>query len=164
MAISLMQKIRLWWRGAQRRRDDQQRQFVAANVGWGPPAAATTPAPRATIAASAEGIDRAGLQAAYLDGSGVIGYYLDVVTGEVVESRQNDLAAPRYLRVPTQSEEEDRSAFLVTLDGSARDRLGAARSFRAALAEDRALERAWYNFKNDRATAAIEQWLREIGK
>jgi hypothetical protein len=33
-------------------------------------------------------------------------------------------------------------------------------SFRAAIAEDRTLEKAWYNFKNDRANAAIDAWLR----
>jgi hypothetical protein len=27
------------------------------------------------------------------------------------------------------------------------------------LASDRAIERAWFNFRNDRATKAIEEWL-----
>ena len=31
------------------------------------------------------------------------------------------------------------------------------------VASDRGVERAWYNFKNDRATKAIESWLRAIG-
>jgi hypothetical protein len=55
-----------------------------------------------------------------------------------------------------------------SLDASgAKERLGASiglpEAFRRALANDRALERAWYNFKNDRAIAAIETWLRQIG-
>jgi hypothetical protein len=38
--------------------------------------------------------------------------------------------------------------------------VGSAEEFRRALSGDRAMERAWYNFKNDRAIAAIEQWLK----
>ena len=44
-----------------------------------------------------------------------------------------------------------------------RARLTSAENFRSEIARDRALERAWYNFRNDRAIAAMEQWLREIG-
>jgi hypothetical protein len=59
---------------------------------------------------------------------------------------------------------DDRKAFIAALDDSgARARLTAAQSFRSEIARDRALERAWYNFRNDRAITAIEKWLREIG-
>jgi hypothetical protein len=40
---------------------------------------------------------------------------------------------------------------------------GSREEFRSAVAGDRALERAWYSFKNDRAIAAVETWLRESG-
>ena len=36
-------------------------------------------------------------------------------------------------------------------------------NFRSVLASDRNAERAWYNFRNDRATAAIEAWLKKLG-
>ena len=36
--------------------------------------------------------------------------------------------------------------------------VGIIDAFRAALATDRALERAWYNFKNDRALAVVKEW------
>lgn len=164
MAISLLQKIRLWWRGASRRREEREREFLTRNQ-WG----SNTPAPAAAPAVSAPAkktlaIDREGLQAAYLDGSGRIAYYLDTLNGEVVETRDGSaLAAPRFLRVPMQSDDDDRAAFLASLGVQERARLAASPSFRSALAEERTLERAWYNFKNDRATAAIEEWLRKIG-
>ena len=34
---------------------------------------------------------------------------------------------------------------------------------RQVLAEDRKTERQFFNFKNDQATRAIEEWLREVG-
>jgi hypothetical protein len=36
-------------------------------------------------------------------------------------------------------------------------------TFRTVLASDRNVERAWYNFRNDRAIAAIEEWLKKSG-
>lgn len=161
MATSWMQKLRLWWRGAGRRREERERAFLTAND-WG----ATTKSPVANESPAAVGraaaADREGLQAAYLDRSGRIAYYLDGESGEVVEVHDGvPLAEPRYRRVPTQSDEADRQAFLESLDAPVRARLAGGPSFRAALAQDRALERAWYNFKNDRATAAIEEWLGE---
>jgi hypothetical protein len=168
MAISLMQKLRLAWRGWQRRREDSQREFVARNAGWTAPAPAATPAPRASSVVSTS-IDREGLQCAFLDESGHIAYYLDVESGEVVEVRDgSSLAAPRYRRVPTRtttSEEADRRAFVEQLDaGERRDelarRVDAPEAFRRVLSQDRAVEKAWYNFKNDRANAAIVQWLK----
>jgi len=101
-------------------------------------------------------IDREGLQAAYLDQSGAILYYLDLDSGEVVESA-TELTEKHYARVPTQDDAADRAAFLIAHPMKTGD------SFRAAIAQDRALERAWYNFKNDRANAAIEAWLRSFG-
>jgi hypothetical protein len=157
MAVSLMQRIRLWWRGSQRRREEKDREFLAKNVAW-KPSAPSAPVIRQPLSVSQD-IDREGLQAAYLDRSGVILYYLDKESGEVVESRE-ELADARFARVPTQSDEDDQRAFLRTLSLSQRAHFQKAASFRAAVAEDRTLEKAWYNFKNDRATKAIEEWLK----
>jgi arylamine N-acetyltransferase len=115
--------------------------------------------------------DLEGLQVAYLDDSGRINYYLDTESGEVVESRDGEtFAEPRYRRVPrrsTASDAADRREFVASLDASPlRDALRAAKDpaeFRRVLSEDRKLERAWYVFKNDRATAAIEAWLTSRG-
>jgi hypothetical protein len=165
MAISLGQRLRLWWRGSQRRREERDADFVAKNAAWSSAAAGASPAEADTAreprAATQNQADLAGLQAAYLDRSGVIHYYLDVESGEVVESRE-ELEGDRYARVPTQSDEDDQRAFLRTLTLPQRARFQKAESFRAAVAEDRSVERAWYNFKNDRATAAIDAWLATI--
>ena len=63
-----------------------------------------------------------------------------------------------------ESEAEDRRLFAGALDpGKMRDKLAAAldpTEFRRVLSTDRAIERAWYNFKNDRANAAIDAWSR----
>ncbi|HEV8435698.1 MAG TPA: hypothetical protein VGR95_19970, partial [Thermoanaerobaculia bacterium] len=161
MAVSLMQRIRLWWRGSQRRREEKEQAFLAKNAAWTP--ALPTPAspPRTEDRGPRTEIDREGLQAAYLDRSGVILYYLDKETGEVVESR-SELTDSRYARVPTQSDEDDQRAFLRTLTLPQRAHFQKVESFRAAIAEDRTLEKAWYNFKNDRATKAIEAWLNTV--
>ena len=118
---------------------------------------------------SKETIDIDGLTVAYLDDSGHFAHYLDTDTGDILDVANNQtLAAPRYRRVPqrtAQSESADRSAFVDGLQPSrGRDELaraiGVPEAFRKALSNDRALERAWYSFKNDRAIAAIESWLR----
>src|SRR5438034_1527362 len=90
VAVSLMQKIRLVWRGWSRRREESQKEFLRKNAGWGSFGGAPPP----SAAPSAEGsgaplktVDIDGLQAAYLDGSGVIAYYLDIQPGDVLESR-----------------------------------------------------------------------------
>ena len=77
---------------------------------------------------------------------------------------------PRYRRIPSRNanaDADDRRAFIASLDASpARDALARssdADSFRRALSADRTLERAWYNFRNDRAIAAIEAWLAQTG-
>src|ERR1043165_4044939 len=129
MAITFLQKVRLWWRGSQRRRED----FVAQNTNWGPSPGLRPPSPRERgegprVAAS---IDREGLQAAYLDQSGAILYYLDLDSGEVVESATE--LTGHYARVPTQDDAADRAAFLIAHPMKTGD------SFRAAIAQDRAL-------------------------
>jgi hypothetical protein len=169
MAISLGQRLRLWWKGSQRRREERDADFLAKNASWAAnrnEAPAPSAADRGVVTGERAGpsslaVDLPGLQAAYLDRSGVILYYLDLETGEVVESRE-ELADQRYTRVPTQSDEADQQAFLRTLPLPQRARFQKAASFRAAVAEDRTIEKAWYNFKNDRATAAIDAWLKSI--
>jgi len=168
MATSLMQKLRLAWRGWQRRREESQQEFVARNAGWSAPTPAAPQQARSSIPNTTT-IDRDGLQCAYLDESGQIAYYLDVESGEVIDVRDaTSLAPPRYRRVPTRtatSEQNDRRAFVEQLDaGERRDelarRVDAPEAFRRVLSQDRALEKAWYNFKNDRANAAIDEWLK----
>lgn len=119
-------------------------------------------------------VDTEGLTVAYLDDSGQLAHFLDTETGDIEDVRVTDLGAnpqlqqPRFRRVPSRSEiaeREDRRAFAASLDASsARDTLARctdAESFRRALSADRTIERAWYNFRNDRAIAAIEAWLEE---
>lgn len=163
---TFLQKLKLAFRGWERRREESQREFLARNTGWG--AAPGKTAAAATTQGSA--IDLEGLQVAFLDESGQIVYYLDTESGEVIDVRDGRvLPNPRYRRVPRRndaSEAEDRRCFVATLEGSStRDALAACTEgaqFRTVLAGDRALERAWYNFKNDRATAAVEVWLRSV--
>ena len=166
-----MQKLRLAFRGWSRRREEQQAEFLQRNATWGKPADAPAPTRHPPPATRSVSIDRDGLQAAYLDNSGKIAHFLDVESGEVVEfgaaeSRPEVTGdAARYRRVPartTASEDEDRRAFVEALEPPMRDKLAIAAEadFRRIIATDRAIERAWYNFKNDRALAAIEAWLR----
>ena len=62
------------------------------------------------------------------------------------------------------SDPDERRDFIMMVEDSGdRARLASAENFRSELARDRALERAWYNFRNDRAIAAIQKWLSEIG-
>lgn len=117
-------------------------------------------------------VDREGLQVAWLGVA--LAHYLDLETGEILDL---PLEAPapggpgRYRRIPTrtpESEAEDRALFVERLPFSAiRDRLAGAVSdpmeFRRTLAEDRLVERSFFNFKNDQATRAIESWLASEG-
>jgi hypothetical protein len=164
-----MQKIRLAFRGWQRRREQNDNEFVARNASWGA-APAVTPTVRKSSRMFA--VDTEGLTVAYLDDSGQLAHFLDTETGDIEDVRVTDLGAnphlhePRFRRVPSRSESaerEDRRAFAASLEpSSARDALARctdAESFRRALAADRTIERAWYNFRNDRAIAAIEAWL-----
>ncbi|HUJ14530.1 MAG TPA: hypothetical protein VL284_12155 [Thermoanaerobaculia bacterium] len=155
-----MQKIHLAIRGWSRRREEKEKEFLAKNT-WSPGSsrdeAARESAPR-------KNIDLEGLTVAYLDDSGHFQHFLDVETGDVIDTREPP-PGDRYRRVPSRrTADEERRAFIATVDDSgARVRLTSAEDFRSELARDRALERAWYNFRNDRAIAAIEAWLREIG-
>lgn len=172
---TFMQKIRLALKGWSRRRDEAQKAFVAQNSGWGsapPAAAAGGPARTPAAATRALVIDLDGLVVAFLDDSGVIAYYLDSESGDVVDVRDGTAyEAPRYRRVPQRSEANDaadRRAFVETRKaGAAREALGRAAAsrdgFRRALGEDRSLERAFYSFKNDRVLRAVEEWLRREG-
>jgi hypothetical protein len=168
-----MQKIRLVFRGWQRRREEREKEFLSRNAGWGatvPAAVSTAPAKKRTFV-----IDTEGLTVAYLDDSGHFAHFLDTHDGDIVDLRvaelsaHPELTAPRYRRVPSrtdQSEAEDRRAFIASLDASpSRDALARstdADTFRRALAADRTVERAWYNFRNDRAIAAIEAWIETL--
>ncbi|MEA2236887.1 MAG: hypothetical protein QOC81_1611 [Thermoanaerobaculia bacterium] len=166
---TLMQKIRLVIRGWQRRREENDKDFVARNASW---SAAPAVAPAAKTKSRTFAIDTEGLTVAYLDDSGQLVHFLDTESGDIIDLRASDAGAgsqlnePRYRRVPSRTattEREDRRAFIASLDGSpARDALARsadADAFRRALASDRTIERAWYNFRNDRAIAAIEAWL-----
>ena len=166
-----MQKIRLAFRGWQRRREENDKDFLTRNASW-----STAVAPPAPIAAKKRtfAIDMEGLTVAYLDDSGQLAHFLDTEDGEIVDVRTSELASrddlrqPRYRRIPSRNaktEQEDRVAFSASLEAS-EDRDALARSadadsFRRALAANRTIERAWYNFRNDRAIAAIEAWLEE---
>jgi hypothetical protein len=168
---TLMQKIRLVIRGWQRRREQNDNEFVTRNASWG---AAPAIAPTVRKSSRTFFVDTEWLTVAYLDDSGQLAHFLDTDSGDIVDLRVTDLGAnpqlqePRFRRVPSRSEtaeREDRRAFAASLDASpARDVLARcidAESFRRALAADRTIERAWYNFRNDRAIAAIEAWLEE---
>jgi hypothetical protein len=156
---TFMQKIRLALRGWSRRREERDREFLAKNAGWTPAvASAAVPKPASTQTH----VDMDGLTVACLDSSGQLSHYLDMESGDVIDTRDT-MTGERYRRIPPQSESADRDAFLAALeDSGARARLKSG-DFRNELARDRKLERAWYNFRNDRAIAAMERWLREIG-
>ncbi len=162
--MGLFDRLRDSFESWGKRREEREREFFDANTGWARPA---QPVPAKSVAPRVA-IDREGLQAAFLDQSGRIAYYLDLETGEVVDHRESSaLPAPRYRRIPARAsgaDAADRRAFVDSLEPSPRrDRLAAARDpveFRRGLSEDRNEERAWYIFRNDRATAAVEKWLK----
>jgi hypothetical protein len=163
---TLMQKIRLGIRGWQRRREESEKEFLTRNASWSAPAPAVSAAPTKTRTFA---IDMEGLTVAYLDDSGQLAHFLDTSDGEIVDvriSESSSYAAPRYRRIPSRNanaDADDRRAFIASLDASpSRDALALSsgtESFRHALSADRTLERAWYNFRNDRAIEAIEAWL-----
>jgi hypothetical protein len=176
---SLLQRVRLAWRGWSYRREEEARRreedFLTHNTGW----ARGGGVGNAIRPSGAVGsIDREGLQVAFLDDSGRFAHWLDLESGQLVEFPVADSAehayiaqSPRrYRRVPTRSEASDaadRSAFVAALELSrvrARlvDALGDPVAFRSILSTDRTIERAWFSFKNDRASDAIEGWLREL--
>jgi hypothetical protein len=182
VAVSFFQKIRLALRGWGRRRAEatkrRNEEFLRRNVSWAPPPAPAQSRDRTRSRISSVRIDREGLQVAFLDDSGRMAHYLDATSGDVVEA---DLASPdnerflsdsaRFRAVPHRTDETDgseRRAFVETMDQSLwREQLRGLTNdpagFRRTIARDRAIERAWYNFKNDRASEAIEKWLQGIG-
>jgi hypothetical protein len=120
-------------------------------------------------------LDLDGLQVAYLGVA--LAHYLDVETGDILDVPL-DAEPPgdpaRFRRIPTrtpESEDEDRWLFVQTLEkgefATMRGQLAAVvgdhQAFRQILAADRRVERAFFNFKNDQATRAIEEWLKEEG-
>lgn len=185
MALSFFQKLRMGFRGWSRRREQEaeqrNREFVTKSTSWAAPPTVVPAAPASQKpAARAVSFDLEGLQVAFLDDSGKMDHYLDLETGEVVEFLSQDsgqhpevtTTGSRYRRIPTRdakSDAEDRETFPETLEPSAiREALSRvpasdAAAFRRAIAADRTVERRWYSFKNDRATEAIQQWLRENG-
>ncbi|HEX7810080.1 MAG TPA: hypothetical protein VF608_15195 [Thermoanaerobaculia bacterium] len=117
-------------------------------------------------------LDLDGLQVAYLGVA--LAHYLDLETGDIIDIPLDADApgdASRYRRVPTRTEEseaEDRVLFVEGMKpGEMRDELARAvddhGEFRRVLLNDRRTERQFFNFKNDRATKAIEVWLTEEG-
>ncbi|HEU4522027.1 MAG TPA: hypothetical protein VFT12_08495 [Thermoanaerobaculia bacterium] len=117
-------------------------------------------------------IDRDGLQIAFLGVA--LAHYLDVETGDILDL-PFDAPEPgdpsRFRRIPTrtpETDEEDRRLFIDKVKMPAvRERLagvvGDAQTFRSVLSEDRSVERAFFTFKNDQASRAIEDWLRKEG-
>ncbi|MCU1349786.1 MAG: hypothetical protein JWO56_2816 [Acidobacteria bacterium] len=111
-------------------------------------------------------LDLEGLQVAYLGTA--LAHYLDLLTGDIIDLPLDALppGGPlRFKRIPTrtdESEAEDRRIFVEKHPQFA-GAIDDAREFRRLLSDDRLVERAFFNFKNDRATIAIGEWLREIG-
>ena len=174
MALTIWQRLRVAFRGWSRRREEEakaaQADLLRRNASWGPAGAAPKPAPVVAVP-NPSTVDIEGLQVAYLDDSGQILYFLDSVSGEVVEVRAGNQQpdAARFKRVPARtaaSDLTDRRAFVATLENSpAKTALAAAvesPEFRRLIAADRTTERAWYNFRNAQATRAIESWLRSL--
>lgn len=117
-------------------------------------------------------LDREGLQVAYLGIA--LAHYLDLETGEIVDLPLDagpPGSADRFRRVPARTEEseaDDRALFLESKAARPlRDALAGAVSdaheYRLVLSRDRLVERAFFNFKNDRASQAIEAWIEEEG-
>jgi hypothetical protein len=117
-------------------------------------------------------LDLDGLQVAYLGVA--LAHYLDLESGDIIDlplDADPPGDAERFLRIPTrtpESEAEDRRLFAEKMPPSAlREQLARVvadgNAFRHLLTEDRKLERSFFNFKNDQATRAIEEWARREG-
>lgn len=113
-------------------------------------------------------LDREGLQVAYLGIA--LAHYLDLETGEIIDlplDAEPPGSSDRFRRVPArtaESEEADRALFLESKHARPlRDALAgvvsSAQEFRQVLSRDRLVERAFFNFKNDRASQAIDAWI-----
>jgi len=111
-------------------------------------------------------LDYEGLQVAYLGVA--LAHYLDVETGDILDVPLDDPApgdADRFRRIPTrtpESEAEDRRLFAEKHTHLA-PLVDDAMEFRRLLSEDRRIERQFFNFKNDQATKAIEEWAKSEG-
>ena len=117
-------------------------------------------------------IHREGLQVAYLGVA--LAHYLDLETGDIIDL-PFEAGAPgsgdRYRQVPVrtaESEALDRELFLDSKDAAPlRDSLAEVltdpQAYRQVLSADRRVERSFFNFKNDRASQAIEAWLEAEG-
>lgn len=117
-------------------------------------------------------IDREGLQVAYLGVA--LAHYLDLETGDIIDQPFEDAApgsSDRYRRIPARTEASetlDRELFLETKHAAPlRDELAGnvhdPQAYRQVLSQDRRVERSFFNFKNDRASQAIEEWLEAEG-
>ncbi|HKR63255.1 MAG TPA: hypothetical protein VJZ00_05945 [Thermoanaerobaculia bacterium] len=111
-------------------------------------------------------LDLDGLQVAYLGVA--LAHYLDVETGDIIDvplDAEPPGDADRFRRIPTrtpESEAEDRRLF-AEKHPQLGDVVEDAMEFRRVLSEDRPIERKFFNFKNDQANRAIEEWLRAEG-
>jgi len=173
VALSFFQKVRVIIRVWSRRREEsaasRRRAFLEKEISWGE----TNAPPTARTTSRSSRFDIEGLQIAWLDDSGQIAYYLDRDSGDVIESPPGSEgpslveSESRYIRVPSRdadSDAIDRRAFIDTLESPVpaelRNAAATPSTFREAIARDRKIERTWYNFKNERALAAIDEWLR----
>lgn len=186
MALSIFQKLTLAFRGWSRRRAEkaarQNAEFLSRATAWSPKLEKPAAPGVLSFVTPGAAIDREGLQVAFLDDSQRMAYFLELRTGEVIEvlaadtaSVEHHLASPtHWRRVPCRTEEseaDDRETFAHGVErAELRARLLTAlhqsdpgTAFRRVLAGDRSTERAWYNFKNDRANEVIEAWLAEVG-
>ena len=113
-------------------------------------------------------LDHEGLQVAYLGVA--LAHYLDLETGDILDvplDADPPGDAARFRRIPTrtpESEAEDRRLFVEHMDFSVtRDQLAQAvddpAEFRRILGGDLAAQRKFFNFKNDQATKAIQNWI-----
>lgn len=113
-------------------------------------------------------LDYEGLQVAYLGVA--LAHYLDVETGDILDVPLDDPPpgdAARFRRIPTrtgESEAEDRRLFVEKHHLAAlAHAVDEPMEFRRLLSEDRLIERKFFNFKNDQANRAIEEWAKTEG-
>ncbi len=117
-------------------------------------------------------LDLDGLQVAYLGVA--LAHYLDLETGDIIDIPLDDPPPgeeSRFLRIPThtpESDAADRRLFVEKMEFSTlRNRLASLvddpLGFRSAISEDLRVQRQFFNFRNDQATRAIEEWVAAEG-